>query len=87
MSKRSSFRGPIGKQHGTRAQARFKSASHHLYHIHRSLSSQLSWENSVFLICQLLGLVVKTLAANEKFPVPNKENLTVPIQMQLSQKY
>ena len=28
MSKKSRFRGPFGKQHGKRAQALFKSASH-----------------------------------------------------------
>ena len=33
-----------------------------------------------------MGLLVNTLAAQEKDPVLNRENLTMPIQMQLSQK-
>ena len=86
MSKKSRFRGPFEKQHGKRAQARFRPASHGLYHIHRALSSQLSWKKSLLLICQILGLLVNTLAADEKYPVLNRDNLMIPIQMQLSQK-
>ena len=33
-----------------------------------------------------MGLVVKTLAADEKYPVLNRDNLTIPNQMQLSEK-
>ena len=63
-----------------------KSASQHLYHIHWSLPSQLSWKTSLLLTCQILGLLVNTLAADEKYPVLNRDNLTIPIEMQLSQK-
>ena len=35
---------------------------------------------------QFLGPLLNTLASNEKYPVLNRENLTIPIQMQLSQK-
>ena len=38
------------------------------------------------MTCQILGLLVNTLATDEKYPVLNRENLTIPIQMQLSQK-
>ena len=34
-----------------------------------------------------MGLAVNTLAADEKYPVLNRDNLTIPIQMQLSQKH
>ena len=87
MSKTSPFRRPFDKQHGKRAQALFKSASQHLYHIHWLLRSQLSWKTSLLLTCQILGLLVNTLAADEKYPVLNRDNLTIPIQMQLSQKH
>ena len=30
--------------------------------------------------------LVNTLATDEKYPVLNRDNLTIPIQMQLSQK-
>ena len=86
MSKKSLFRRPFHKQHGKRVQALFKSASQHLYHIHWSLPCQLSWKKSLFLTCQILGLLVNTLAADEKHPVLTRDNLTVPIQMQLSPK-
>ena len=86
MSKKSRFRAPFEKKRGKRVQARFKSTSHRLYHIHRPLSSQLSWKKSPLLTCQILGLLVNTLAVDEKYPVLNRDNLTIPIQMQLSQQ-
>ena len=33
-----------------------------------------------------LGILVNTLAAEDNYPVLNRDNLTIPIQMQLSQK-
>ena len=86
MSKKSRFRGCFDKQYGKRAQALLKSASQHLYHIHRSLPRKLSWKKSLLLTCQILGLLVNTLAADEKYPVLNRNNLTILIQIQLSQK-
>ena len=38
------------------------------------------------MICQILETLVNTLAADEKYPVLNRDNLTIPIQMQLSEK-
>ena len=86
MFKKSYFRGPFDKQHGKRAQALLKSASQHLYHIHRSLPRKLSWKKSLLLTCKILGLLVNTLAADEKYLVLHRDNLTIPIQMQLSHK-
>ena len=86
MSKKSRFRGPFKKQHGKLAQVLFKSASQHLYHFQWSLPSQLSWKKSLLLTWEIFGLLVNTLAADEKYPVLNRNNLTTPIQMQLSQK-
>ena len=40
----------------------------------------------LLLTRQILGLLVNTLAADDRYPDVNKENLTIPIQMQLSQK-
>ena len=77
----------FGKQHGKRAQELWKYASQHLYHIHWSLPSQLSWKKSLFLTCQILGLLVNTLPADEKYSLLNRHNLTIPIQMELSQKH
>ena len=46
----------------------------------------MSWRKSLLLTCKILGLLLNTLAADEKYPVLNRDNLTIPIQMQLSQK-
>ena len=86
MSKKSRFIGPFDKQHRKRAQARFKSASHQLYQIHRSLPSKLSWKKSLLLTCKILGLLLNILAAKENYLVLHNDNLTIPIQMQSSQK-
>ena len=86
MSKKSRFRGCFDKQYGKRAQALLKSASQHLYHIHRSLPRKLSWKKSLLLTCQILGLLVNTLAADEKYPLVKRDSLTIKFQMQLSQK-
>ena len=86
MSKKSRLRGCFDKKNGKRAQKRFKSASRDLYHPHWSLQSQFSWWKSLLLACQILGLLINTLAANENHPVLNRDNLKIPIQMQLSRK-
>ena len=86
MSKKSRVRGLLNKPHGKPAKPLSKSAWEHLYHIHWSLPSKLSWKKSLCLTCQILGLLANTLATNEKYPVLNRDNLTIAIQMQLSQK-
>ena len=86
MSKKYGLRRPFNKQHGKRAQALLKYSLEHLYHIHRSLLSQLSGKTSLLRTCQIFRLLVNTLAAGEKYPVLTRDYLTTPIQMQLSQK-
>ena len=86
MSKKFSLRGAFDKQYFKRIQVLSKSASHHFYQIHWSRPSQWSRKKSLFLTCLILGWLVNTLSADEKYPVLNKDNLTIPIQMQLSQK-
>ena len=86
MSKEPCFRGPFEKQHGKRAQALLKSASQHVYHILWPLATQLTWKKSLLLTCQILGVLVNTLATDEKCPLLKRDNLTLPIQIQLSKK-
>ena len=86
MYKKLRFRGQLDKQQGKRTQTLLKSPSQHLYHIHWSLARKLCSKKSLLLTCQILGLLVNTLAADEKYPVLNRDNLTIPIQMQLSEK-
>ena len=77
---------PFHKQHGKRPQALSKPALHHLYQIHWSLPSQLTRKKSAFITSKILGLLVNTLAVDEKYPVLNRDNFTIPIKMQLSQE-
>ena len=44
-----------------------------------------SWKKSLLVICKIVGLFVNTLVADE-YSLLNIDNLTQPIQMQLSQK-
>ena len=86
IPKKSRFRGPFEKQHGKRAQALLKSASQHVYHILWPLETQLTWKKCLLLTCQILGVLVNTLATDEKCPLLKRDNLTLPIQIQLSKK-
>ena len=86
MSEKSDLRGPFDNQLGNPVHALLKSASQHLYHIHWWLPSQLSLKNSLLLTRRIFGLLVNTLVVDEKFPVLHRDNLTIPIQMILSQK-
>ena len=86
MSKKSCFRGCFVKQDGKRPQKLLKSASQHLHTIQWSLTKDFCSKKSLLLKCQILRLLVNTLATDEKYPVLNRDNLTIPIQMQLSRK-
>ena len=82
----SRFRGPSEQQHGKRVEALLKCAWMHLYPIHWSLRSQLSWKKSLLVTCQILGLLVNTFPTNENYPLLKRHNLTILIKVQLSQK-
>ena len=78
---------PFDKQHGKRAKALLKFASQHIYLVRWPLPIQLSWKKFLFLTCQILGLLVNTLPADEDNPVLNRYNLTIDgIQMELYKK-
>ena len=86
MFKKFHFRGPFDKQYGKRDEALSKFPSQHFYQIHLSLLRQLCWKKSLFLTCKILGLLVNTLASHENYLLLHRDNLTIPIKMQLSQK-
>ena len=46
----------------------------------------MSLKTGLLLTWQILGLLFNTLAADKKYPVLNRDNITIPIQTQLSQK-
>ena len=86
MSKKSCFRGSFPQQHGKCSQALLKFASKKFKHIHQSLPKKLCSKKSLLMACDFLGLLVNTLATDEKYPLLNREILAIPIQMHLSQK-
>ena len=86
MPEKSSFKGSFWKQHGKRAQTLLKFASQHLYYIYRSLWRQLTCKRSLLVTCKISRLFPKTLSADGKYSLLNRDNLTQPIQMQLSRK-
>ena len=50
------------------------------------MPSQLSWKKFRLLTFEILGHLFKILAADDDYPVLNRDNLTIPIQMHLSEK-
>ena len=50
------------------------------------MSTQLNWKKTPLLTPKILRLLLNTLAVDDKYPLLNRDNLTIPIQRQLSQK-
>ena len=86
MSKKSHFKGSFGKQHGKRAQTLLKFAWQNLYHIYWSLWRQLTFKKFLLMICKISRLFPNTVSADGKYSLFNKDNLTQPIQIELSRK-
>ena len=86
MPKKSRFKGSFKKQHGKCAQTLFKFAWQNLYHIYWSLWRQLSFKKFLLVICKISRLFPNKLSADGKYSLVNRDNLTQPIQMQLSKK-
>ena len=86
MSKKSRFKRSCGKQHGKRAQTLLKFAWQHLYHIYWSLWRQLTFKKFLLVICKISRLFPNKLSADGKYSLLNRDNLTQPIQMQVSRK-
>ena len=86
ISEKSSFRGPFDKQHGKRDKILLKLQRHYLCDIYWSLWKQFSWKESLIVICKTLGHFANTLNVGHISSLLNKDKLSQPIQMQLSQK-
>ena len=86
MSIKSRFKGSFKKEHGKWAQILFKFAWQHLYHINWSLWRQLTFKKFLLVTCKISRLFPNTLSADGKYSLLNRDNLTQPIQMQLSPK-
>ena len=86
MPKKSRFKGSFENQHGKWSQTLLKCQGQLLYHIYWSLLRQLSYKKSLLVICKISRLFPNTLSADGKYSLLNRDNLTQPIQMQLSRK-
>ena len=86
MTKKSRLKGSFKKQHGKCAQTLFKFAWQNLYHIYWSLWKKLTFKKFLLVICKISRLFPNTLCADAKYSLLNRDNLTQPIQRQLSRK-
>ena len=86
MSLKSRLKGSFKKQHGKCAQTLLKCQGQLLYHIYWSLCRQLSYKKSLLVTCKISILFPNTLSADSKCSLLNRENLTQPVQMQVSRK-
>ena len=86
ITKKSPFKGSFGKQHGKRPQTLLKFAGQHLYQLYWSLWRQMTCKKSLLMTCKISRLFPNTLSADGKYSLLNRDNLTQPIQMQVSRK-
>ena len=76
----------FNSQHVKLFQTLVKSSWENFYHIFSSLWWEMIWKISRWLKFESIGLFVNTWTADYKYPVPDCENLTFPLQFQLSWK-
>ena len=85
LSQKRRWRVPFKTLHGKRAETRLKSVWWNLYQIYWSLTTQLSLKKSLLMTWKVLKLFVNTFIADDKYSLINRDNLTQPIQNQLTQ--
>ena len=71
-------------QHVKRLQTLVKSSWEHFYHIFSSMWREIIWKISPWLKFEIIRLFVNTWTADYKYPIPDCENLSFPIQIKLS---
>ena len=86
MSTKSRLKASFGNQQGKHAQILFKFAWQHLYQIYWLLWRQFICKKSLLVIWKISRLFRNSLSADGKYSLVNRDNLTQPIQMQLSRK-
>ena len=83
MSKRLLFRIHIVIQHGKGCKSMLKSEAKHFYRNFLSLWGILSWIMSLLVISALLGLFFNLMTSDDKYFLPNVQNLPQWIQFKL----
>ena len=84
--KKRRFRTPFDSQHVKASQMLAKSPWEGLYKVFLSFSVRLIWKMLPLELGEILGVFIKTLTADGKYPVQGCESLQLRIQMQLSPK-
>ena len=79
ISKKSRFRTPFDNQHAKETQILLEYSRQHFYQNFPSLCWKLSFKVSLLVICDSLGVFVKTLAVDDKYFLCNSYNLLQPI--------
>ena len=79
-----SLKTSFDSQHVKRFQTLAKCSWEHFYHIFSSLWGEIIWKTSPWLKFGITGLFFNTRTADYKYPDPDCENLSFPIQIQLS---
>ena len=86
MSKKFPFKGCFRKQHGKFAQTLSNYQGQLLSHIYWALLRQLPYKKPLLVICKISRRFINTPSADGKYSLFNRDNLTQPIQMQVSRK-
>ena len=86
ISKKTRFREPFERQNGKGTSSLLKFERQHLHQIYWSMWRQLTYKKSLLVIYKIFRMFVNTLSADGQYSVLNRQNLTQPIQMQLSGK-
>ena len=74
LSKKHCFRTPFNSRHVKRSQMLMKSAWQYFYHIFSSFSGKLISKMSLWMICDIIGVLFNTLTADEKYNLGSCEN-------------
>ena len=86
LSKEWRFRTSFGIQHVKASQRLANSPSQRFYHVFSSFSGQLIWKMSPIVLGEILGVFVNTLTGDGKYLFQDFQNLSLHIQMQISEK-
>ena len=86
IHKRSCFWKPFGSERVNKSLKLLKFPEKFFYPTSSSFLAILSKKKLVSVRSEILGLLVNTLTANYEYSRSNRENLPLPIQMQLSEK-
>ena len=86
MSKNSFLRQTFGSQRVNGSETLLKSTRPHFYITILLIRDKSSWKKLLLVTCEMLGLFVNSLTADNKYSRHSRENFPQQIQMQLSQK-